>query len=224
MGVRFFLAVLFLWSCFRVSLSGQTAEVLLEDKALFKVQNQIYFFSEVVTILKGIEAYRCFNPDSALLKAVKLDKISLPQIPPLTFNKVLDQQEMVILGRVVDLIKIKDFALSEGLSTTDAQVSPSAPLVAEGLKNGCQLGEVLSLSSLELYLRGERPFAERVQASSFWVSEKELKGVLQRGPEIPVKVAQEAIKEKKMRETEAFFVGSLLRQVSHEILWPGGPP
>ena len=80
-------------------------KLITREEAVFKVEKDIFFLSDLVPIIKGINFLRCVSPGSFFLNGVGLDKRVLLTIPTIKSVQKLNKLEEDFLGKIIRVIK-----------------------------------------------------------------------------------------------------------------------
>lgn len=205
--------VIFLIHCFLIfslPILAVEEEVLDWDQGIFKVQNQIYFFSDLQQIILSVEILRCLYDHSQLLKATNLDQGTLPTLPHLDSENLHNQA--LILEYLLKLIKVRHYLIGQE-TLVPQEVWKTLEQTAQ--KKSClPLSGGVGMEELRPYIKGEVFFTTRFQDSTWVNSEQDLsKKTSENQAQDPT---QKLSKEKKVREVLDLFMNSLLRQIHHE--------
>ena len=59
---------------------AKKAEIVFEDKAIFRIKNKVLFLSDIKDRVSQIETFICLVPDSNLLKATWLNRVNFAKV------------------------------------------------------------------------------------------------------------------------------------------------
>jgi len=95
---------------FSLAYSQNDANILLRDKAIFRIENKVYFFSDVQEFLRAFQYYQCLKPENKISSLFfKGQKNILTDFGPLPRDK-FDAQQLQVIESIIDLLKLEIYS------------------------------------------------------------------------------------------------------------------
>lgn len=202
-------------------MSAQSAATTRKNWLIFKVSDQIYFFNDLETLYKDLEAYSCAMPDSIIFKLVKLKfnkdeknnfKVaadSLKEKAPFESPMLEIWKELKILLKIENYLGTQKVVVAEGLDKQVLSLAKSSSCHFQSK----QLLIINRLLKLEVFLKS------RFNPKSVWITDDEVKRLQDANPKMTAKELKEKEHSRKIDESIDMFIKTLERQIPHEDFW-----
>ncbi|CBW26684.1 hypothetical protein BMS_1864 [Halobacteriovorax marinus SJ] len=119
----------------------------ISDTAIFKIEEQIFYLSDVNKFLRPLEVFRCIGEKSYLVRSIELSKKDYESISPFVGDyKVLTRRQEQ-LQKLLLLNKVLMYSASINVEVTESELD------AIGLKKCNKSGELSTV--LKLFIRSE---------------------------------------------------------------------
>jgi len=212
--------------CFGHTLAGQ----IKSDFAFYRVDNEIYYFSDIWKFSYELEAYRCTFNESPFLDLIEASSGDLSffqnKVKNLNINqnrysfsniksKFSSEKDQEILDKFLFLFKLKVYLKTQKVIVKD---DLRKSMENAFLKNNCGKIELIKgFSDISKLIEYEVFFGARFNPASFWASTEEIKEYQKKHPELAEssKVSN-LLKQMKMKKSFLLFKETLDKQVEHE--------
>ena len=178
------------------------------EQTVFRVDNRVYFASDVEELLKELNGFSCLYPASKLLGSLQLN--SLPKIP--FAAKEVDYSEYRSeLIKLIRLFKLRQFVLNQGGGTA------SKKLTAGEIKK-CGLDKRMhylpELMRVEIFLQDRFTFKEEM------ITQRELLQFQKEHPQWERRRVKEMLakdKQSKIDQSLALFLKTIDKKIGHNV-------
>lgn len=183
--------------------------IILQDVAVFQVQNRAYLLSDLKPVMSDLETFREANPKSFLLKTLKLGKVTRPTFPHLTYDNW--SENGLFLEQILLLVKFyqhienqRNYIETDDESTFESSGGSALP----------PTGAIISLAQ-----QGENFLVSRFSESSIPFTEKDLGEMKKKYPEKSQSELKMIFKDSKRENLMLNFFQSLGKQIEHHLFW-----
>jgi len=202
---------MFLKSCFwgialiHFGTLSANEQVLIEDKALFKIKDLVFFETDYKNFLNRVREFVCIYPDQSFLDLVELSKAQLSYKGFDSGNSV-DQ-------KLVKLLKLIIFSKSQKVAI---QSEVKSLMEKAARMNKCTKDGKIDMRHLDL-MRGEIYLRARFNLDTFWLTQEETDRLVKSNPKVNKELLVKKEKENKMKQAMQIFIVSLDRQIGHSF-------
>ena len=215
----FFFFILF----FTFSLAAWPVATTYKNWSIFKVTDQVYFFSDLDALYRDIGAYKCTMPDSIIFRVIKLnfsqsekDLIKTAGVN-LNTKAPFEPQLIQLWNELKMFLKIENY-----LNTQKVIVTPGLEkqILSLAKSSNCPLG-TKNLAMVSRLIKAEIFLKSRFNSKSVWITDEEIKKIQlsSTGPKLSLAEIKEKELVRKVNESIDSFNKTIERQIPSEDFW-----
>ncbi|MBT3585582.1 MAG: hypothetical protein HN509_11810 [Halobacteriovoraceae bacterium] len=164
-------------------------QLILEDVAVFRIEGQVFFVSDLRQFSDKLKVMRCFKFSSLLLKATALRKTDQKRLPKLSYDSLSLLKNKGFISKILRLIKLQLFIKGQKLKINPNKNNVLRPAGCIKRKYSQWPSDLKALAHAELYFRDRFKNQEG--------SKKE---------------------DEKMKKSISVFIDTVDKKISHELL------